>query len=608
MLRSALRQDPDVILVGEMRDQETAEIGLRAAMTGHMVLSTLHTNDAVSTPIRLLDMGAPRYMVAHVAAAGDRAAPGAPGLRELHAGLHAAAAASTNGCGTSWASGGRRQVRARRGCSHCNGTGYLGRTGVYEMLEMTRPVVEAANARGPPRVPGGRARADGRPHAAPACHACWRPRAAPRRTRRCASPASSRTDAAFFSYKGRDGRGELVEGVLEGADSAAVADAAVRHRRHAGGDRRDRGAAQGRASRSGCALRKPRVKAVDLLLFSRQMYTLLKAGVPILRALAGLQESTSNPAFKDALQKVRESLDSGRELSASLQRQGSVFSPFYVAMVYVGETTGRLEEIFLRLFHHLEFQEEMRDAGEIGAALSDLRGHGDGRRARHHQPVRDPAVRQGVRGLQRRAARHHPVADRLLQLHGRVLVGAAAGAGRRVARLSRAGSRTPQGRYAWDRFKLRIPIAGQIVQKATLARFARSFALAIRSGVTAVQGLTLVAQVVDNSYMADRIEKMREGVERGESVLRTAIDAGVFTPVVLQMVLVGEESGSLDDMMDEVADMYKREVEYDLKTLGAQIEPMLIVLLGVLVLILALGVFLPIWDLGRVAFQGKAGG
>jgi MSHA biogenesis protein MshG len=132
--------------------------------------------------------------------------------------------------------------------------------------------------------------------------------------------------------------------------------------------------------------------------------------------------------------------------------------------------------------------------------------------------------------------------------------------------------------------------------------------LAIRSGVSAVHGLTLVSQVVDNSYMAERVEKMREGVERGESVLRTAVSSGVFTPVALQMVLVGEESGSLDDMMDEVADMYTREVQYDLKNLGAQIEPVLIVMLGVLVLIVALGVFLPIWDLGRVAFQGKAGG
>jgi MSHA biogenesis protein MshG len=161
---------------------------------------------------------------------------------------------------------------------------------------------------------------------------------------------------------------------------------------------------------------------------------------------------------------------------------------------------------------------------------------------------------------------------------------------------------TPAGRYDWDRIKLRIPIAGKIILKATLARFARSFALAIRSGVTAVQSLTLVAQVVDNAFLADRIEKMRTGVERGESVLRTAVAAAVFTPVALQMIMVGEESGALDDMMDEVGDMYTREVDYELKTLSAQIEPILIVMLGALVLILALGVFLPIWDLGRAAF------
>jgi MSHA biogenesis protein MshG len=161
------------------------------------------------------------------------------------------------------------------------------------------------------------------------------------------------------------------------------------------------------------------------------------------------------------------------------------------------------------------------------------------------------------------------------------------------------------GRLTWDRIKLKIPIAGKIVLKATLARFARSFALAIRSGVPAVQALTMVAHTVDNEHVARRIDAMREGVERGDSILRTATAAGVFTPIVLQMVAVGEESGALDDMMGEVADMYQREVEYELKTLSSQIEPILIIALGGLVLILALGVFLPIWDLGQAALGKK---
>ena len=118
-----------------------------------------------------------------------------------------------------------------------------------------------------------------------------------------------------------------------------------------------------------------------------------------------------------------------------------------------------------------------------------------------------------------------------------------------------------------------------------------------------VQALSVVAQTVDNDFIASKVEKMREGVERGESISRTVIASGVFTPVVLQMVAVGEESGALDDMMQEVADMYQREVEYELKTLSSQIEPILIICLGVLVLILALGVFLPIWDLGRAMIK-----
>jgi MSHA biogenesis protein MshG len=108
---------------------------------------------------------------------------------------------------------------------------------------------------------------------------------------------------------------------------------------------------------------------------------------------------------------------------------------------------------------------------------------------------------------------------------------------------------------------------------------------------------------VDNTYIARRIEQMREGVERGESVLRTAATTGVFTPVVLQMIAVGEETGEIDELMDEIASMYEREVEYEVKTLSAKIEPLLLVGLGILVLVLALGIFLPIWDLGKAALH-----
>jgi MSHA biogenesis protein MshG len=341
---------------------------------------------------------------------------------------------------------------------------------------------------------------------------------------------------------------------------------------------------------------------MDVLLFSRQIHTLLRAGVPIMRALAGLQESSANPAMREVLQDVRDSLDSGREMSLSLARHPKVFSPFYLSMVRVGEMTGRLEEVFIRLFDHLAFERFMKDQVKsalrypsfvvaamaiaivivnmfvIPAFAKVFKGFG----------AELPLMTRMLIGF----------SDFMLAWWPALLVGIIAAVfGFNTWR------RTPAGRYTWDRFKLTIPIAGKIVRKATLARFAASFALASRSGVPIIQALTNVAETVDNAYISAKVEKMRDGVERGESILRTSITAGIFTPVVLQMIAVGEESGALDDMMKEVADMYQSEVEYELKTLAQQIEPILIVALGIMVLILALGIFLPLWDLGKVTMK-----
>jgi len=299
---------------------------------------------------------------------------------------------------------------------------------------------------------------------------------------------------------------------------------------------------------------------------------------------------------------LKTALDGGRYLSSSMARQPHVFTPFHVAMVYVGESTGRLEEIFLRLFHHLESQEFVRT--HVRAALRYptfvVMAMAGAMLVINLFVI--PAFAKVYKGF----GADLPWMTRLLIAVSDFSVAwwpwmLAGTAGAVVGFLRYI--RTSAGRLWWDRVRLSIPVAGKIVRKATIARFARSFSLAFRSGVPITQALSLTAQTVDNAHMARRIERMREGVERGESLLRTAVASKVFTPVALQMIVVGEESGSLDDMMEEVADLYQREVEYELKTLSAQIEPILIVGLGVLVLILALGVFLPIWDLGQAAMS-----
>nr|WP_307728640.1 type II secretion system F family protein [Massilia solisilvae] len=349
-------------------------------------------------------------------------------------------------------------------------------------------------------------------------------------------------------------------------------------------------------------LTEKKVTSLDVQLFSRQIYTLLKSGVPIMRGLAGLQESAINSSFAKVIKDLRESLDAGRELSVAMKRHPACFDNFYLSMVRVGEMTGRLEEVFLRLFDHMEFDRDMRE--RVKTAM------------RYPSFVMVAMVAAMVvvnvfvipqfENVFRQMHAELPLMTRILIATSRftveswpvLLV---------LALLAAVGFRswigTTRGRLAWDRHKLRIPIAGKIIHKATMARFARSFALSMRSGVPIVHALTVVSQTVDNAFLSARIELMRDGVERGESIVRTATNAQVFTPIVLQMIAVGEESGSLDDLMDEIAQMYEREVDYELKTLSSQIEPILIIFLGVMVLVLALGIFLPIWDLGKAALH-----
>jgi len=409
-----------------------------------------------------------------------------------------------------------------------------------------------------------------------------------------------------FNYKGRSNRGgELIQGTLEGADSGAIADqllntgitpTEIRISRNSRTTKTQEMTLWQRLSQ------KQTVDPLELMLFSRQMYTLLKAGVPIMRALAGLQESSRNPAFTAMLQDLRESLDSGRELSTAMRHHPKIFSPFYLSMVQVGEMTGMLDQTFLRLYEHLEFEKDMREriksavrypmfvvvAMAVALVIVNI--------------FVIPAFAKVFAGFHTEL----PLMTRLLMGFSNFMVSSwpfllALLIGAVVA--FRAWINTVEGRYKWDRLKLHLPIAGEIIMKGTLSRFSRSLALSFKSGIPIVQALNTVGMVVDNEYMRGKIEQMRDGVERGESILRTANATGVFNATVLQMIAVGEETGDMDGLMFEVAGLYEREVEYEIKNLSANIEPIMIVALGVLVLILALGIFLPMWDLGKAALH-----
>jgi MSHA biogenesis protein MshG len=406
-----------------------------------------------------------------------------------------------------------------------------------------------------------------------------------------------------FAYEGRNARGELVKGVLEGASSSAVADQLFNTGITPVNIDEAKTAAPAGAGILQMRFGEQKVEVADLMLFSRQMHTLLKSGVPIVRGLAGLQESSENPTLTAALGQVRESLEAGRELSLGLRQHPKVFTPFMVSLVRVGELTGRLDEVFLRLYEFFSFEKKMREDVKAAlryplivvialvAAMFIVNIFVIPAFGKIFSSFRTelPLMTRVLIGTSDFFVRFWP-----LMIVG--LVAAVFG--------FRAWLGTSAGRYAWDRLKLRLPVVGELIHKATLARFSRSFALSGKSGVPIVQALAVVANVVDNAYLEARILQMRDGIERGESILRTAVAAGVFSPVVLQMVAVGEETGEIDALMSEIADMYEREVSIDVEGLTAKLEPILLVIMGILVLILALGVFLPMWDLASAARGG----
>ena len=301
----------------------------------------------------------------------------------------------------------------------------------------------------------------------------------------------------------------------------------------------------------------------------------------------------------EAQRDILVNIESGRALSSSLARHPGIFSTLYISMIRVGEESGRLDESFQRVARYLEREKETRE--RIKAAL--------------RYPVFvliaiavaiaiiNIWVIPAFAKLFASAGATLPWQTRLLiatsdffvdwwPLMLLAITGGIMG--------SRYYIQTEQGRYNWDRIKLRIPIVGGIIHRATLARFSRAFSMALSSGVPIIQAMTVVSRSVDNEFVGDHILGMRNGIERGESLTRTATMTSMFTPLVLQMMAVGEETGQVDEMLSEVADYYEREVDYDIKNLSSSIEPVMIVAIGIMVLILALGVFLPMWDLTSV--------
>lgn len=345
---------------------------------------------------------------------------------------------------------------------------------------------------------------------------------------------------------------------------------------------------------------KPGVKIGELVIFSHQMASLTKAGISVVRAVKTLAESSKNEYLAQVLFDVASNLEGGVDIATSLGRHPRVFGELFTALIHVGENTGRLDDAFSRIAGYLELERETRRRIQaatrypmfvvIAIAIAIV--------------ILNIFVIPAFADVFAKYGAELPWQTQTIITVSRIfvdywslmlatLVGVVYGWRRYI--------QTEEGLYQWHRWKIKLPVIGSIFERIYLARFCNTFAMVGRAGVPLTQGLKIVARTIGSEYMARRISGMRANIERGESVTATAHNAQLFSPVVLQMIAVGEETGAMDELLEQAATFYEEEVDYLLKGLTDALEPILIIGIAALVLIMALGVFLPLWDLNSVA-------
>ncbi|MBC8024932.1 MAG: type II secretion system F family protein [Steroidobacteraceae bacterium] len=406
-----------------------------------------------------------------------------------------------------------------------------------------------------------------------------------------------------FSYKGRSRDGKLVNGRAAGESVDQVAQRLV-----ATGVIPLQIEALGAVASSvnfeklGRRIGLGGVTTTDLVMFSRQMYTITRAGIPLLRGLRGLVASTHNAILRETLEDILESLEGGRDLAASFARHPQIFPTLYVSIVSVGEATGTLDKSFLRLTEYLSQEQKMHDSvkGAVRYPIIVMItiAFAVGFISTFVIPKFAPVFAQlkGDLPLPTRLLLGSSSLVRDYWMYSLSVVAVCVFGVRRYLQ-------TQGGRYKWDRFKLRIPVMGKLMYEAMLSRLNRSMAISLAAGMPMTQTLAVIARSSGNVFVSEKIRILASSVERGESLHRSATASGMFSPLVLQMIAIGEETGALPELLDEAASYYEREVDHAVKNLSSSIEPILIVAVGGMVLILALGIFMPLWEVISKAGQ-----
>lgn len=344
---------------------------------------------------------------------------------------------------------------------------------------------------------------------------------------------------------------------------------------------------------------KKRVSSAELALFTRQMYTLIRSGVPVIAAIKHLAESCRTHYFASVLDGLATQLESGKNLAAAMQNYPNAFSPLMIGMVQVGQSSGRLDESFSNLTRYLELE---------SSTLKRIK-----------TAIRYPifvicAIIAAVIIIMifviPTFAKVYAKANIELPLFTIYLIKLTTfiteywfiflGIVLLIIIAVRDYLKTKEGRFKWDRYKLRLPVVGILIRRIILLRFTQTFAIVMNAGIPIIEGLSLVAISVENAYAYDEVINMQKAIQEGKGIVQAASLCKLFTPLEVQMLAISEQTGELGTVLSDISQYYQREVEYDLKRLTDLIEPIILAAMAVLVLLLALSVYLPIWNMVKL--------
>lgn len=409
--------------------------------------------------------------------------------------------------------------------------------------------------------------------------------------------------ASTYKFEARDPTGRVIKGKLSAATQGEVV-ADLRRRqltpveiwRVGGAFALLSGKRAPLAERKKKTVTKASVKRGELEVFTRQLATMLGAGIPMLEALEILADQAESPGFAYCLDKVVEDIRTGSDLSRAMEPHKKVFSHIYVSMIRAGEVSGQIDTILTRLAEYLEASAHLR--AEIKSAMT--------------YPVISLVLVFGIASFLMIGIvpSFKPVFESLdVKLPGLtvfimdiaffmkdywyLIFGSMAGAFFGL----RAFTRTPRGAYLKDATVLKMPVFGPLFRKVCLSRFSRTFSTLIKSGVPILGAMEIVSDTAGNLVVSKVVDDARNAVKQGESLAEPFGRNDVFPPMVVKMIAIGERSGALDTLLEKIAEFYDQQVEAEVKGLTSMIEPIMIAVMGVVVGGIVLAVFLPIFKL-----------